>query len=118
MLNHFPQAQGRCRCRAAVLLVLWLQVATANLAACALDHALHPAEPSAHAIPDHHADAWSAAMTTAADCGEPQLLVLDCVAPPPAQPPEVKIAATSPMPFAGRQITSPVLRIDPPPPRA
>ncbi|MBI4503349.1 MAG: hypothetical protein HY700_19600 [Gemmatimonadetes bacterium] len=115
---HFPVVRGRTRFPAGVLLIVWFQVATANMAACALDHALHDEQSDEQAVvADHHSNIWSSAVKTPGDCGEPQLLLVDCVAARPAELPAVTVIGVPPVRLAAPGVVSPPTRIEPPPPR-
>ncbi|MBI4419557.1 MAG: hypothetical protein HY560_01920, partial [Gemmatimonadetes bacterium] len=78
------------RAGAGLLLLLWLDVATANVAACAFDSAIgaEPAQPTAvHPLAAHATGHTTPAVAARGACGLPQLLVVDCIPPELLAPP-------------------------------
>lgn len=101
------------------MLLLWLQVASANAAACSLDKQLeHLVDPASHVIPNHTAGQSQNVVTTSADCGEPQLLLVECIVPIPMHAPSVTVVPARVPAFHPARVASPTPRLDPPPPRA
>ena len=104
-----------------LLLVLWANAATANVAVCAFDVDVRgdhsESAPATHAAP--HGDQHSTpAFAERGECGVPQLLVLNYVAAQSFETPIVSVAISRLVVPTPGQPASLNPNLDPPPPRA
>lgn len=109
------------RAGAGLLLVVWANIATANVAVCAFDIHLRADHtevmPATHLSP--HGDQHSTpALGARGECGVPQLLVLSYVAPQSFETPIVSVDVARFLPSTPEPPASLNPHLDPPPPRA
>jgi hypothetical protein len=113
-----PRIVALRRASAGFVLLLWLNVATANVVACTLDVSFDAR--TAHATLSHppaHAEQHNTTLSDRGACGAPQLLTVDYLVPPSLTAPAISVVTTRPFALAPGRLISLKPRLDPPPPR-